>query len=56
VRIGSIAAGLAALAVIGAAPAYADDGSLYSGPAPRPGPDLLYAPAADLPQLHNRAP
>lgn len=27
--------------------------SLYSGPSPRPGPDQLYAPAADAPQLQN---
>ncbi|MEO8687950.1 MAG: glucodextranase DOMON-like domain-containing protein [Solirubrobacteraceae bacterium] len=55
-RIGCIAAGLAALAVIGAAPARADDASLYQGPAPRPGPDILYAPPADAPQLHNSGP
>jgi hypothetical protein len=28
-------------------------GSLYSGPAPRPGPDILYEPLADAPQLEN---
>jgi len=28
-------------------------GSLYSGPSPRPGPDLLYAPPAVAPQLQN---
>lgn len=27
--------------------------SLYAGPSPRPGPDLLYAPLADAPQLQN---
>src|SRR5215212_4822805 len=28
-------------------------GSLYSGPAARPGPDILYAPPASAPQLTN---
>lgn len=27
--------------------------SLYTGPGPRPGPDILYAPAFDAPQLQN---
>lgn len=36
-----------------AATAHADAGSLYSGPAPRPGPDILYAPPASAPQLQN---
>lgn len=45
----------AALTLLGAAPAYADDASLYRGAAPRPGPDLLYAPPADAPQLSNAA-
>jgi dienelactone hydrolase len=36
-----------------ALPATAHAGSLYSGPGPRPGPDLLYAPAATAPQLTN---
>ncbi len=36
-----------------AAPAGAATGSLYSGPGPRPGPDLLYAPPASAPQLGN---
>src|SRR3954453_2183101 len=40
---------LAALAA--AAPASA--ASLYTGPAPRPGPDVLYAPPASAPQLEN---
>jgi hypothetical protein len=39
-----------------AAPAFADDASLYRGPAPRPGPDLLYAAPAAAPQLTNAAP
>ena len=48
-----LVAGLVALVV--AAPARADDGSLYRGPAPRPGPDILYAPPAVAPQLQNTA-
>ncbi len=28
-------------------------GSLYQGPAPRPGPDILYRPPAQAPQLEN---
>jgi hypothetical protein len=36
-----------------AAPAAADPGSLYTGPGPRPGPDILYEPVADAPQLDN---
>ena len=27
--------------------------SLYAGPAPRPGPDVLYAPLAEAPQFRN---
>jgi C-terminal binding-module, SLH-like, of glucodextranase len=48
----------AALVVAGAtaASARADDASLYRGPAPRPGPDILYAAPADAPQLRNAAP
>jgi len=30
--------------------------SLYGGPAPRPGPDILYAPPAVAPQLTNASP
>src|SRR2546429_868221 len=50
---GSAAA--AAVAVLAAVPAAASGAwhSLYSGPGPRPGPDLLYAPAATAPQLTN---
>ena len=40
---------LAALAT--ALPAHA--GSLYTGPGPRPGPDILYRPLAKAPQLTN---
>ena len=36
-----------------AAPAAPLYHSLYGGPAPRPGPDLLYQPLADAPQLQN---
>ncbi|HKN94211.1 MAG TPA: glucodextranase DOMON-like domain-containing protein [Thermoleophilaceae bacterium] len=42
---------LCALAI--AAPAGAATGSLYNGPGPRPGPDILYAPPANAPQLQN---
>jgi hypothetical protein len=37
----------------GAASAAADAASLYRGPAPRPGPDILYSRAARAPQLTN---
>jgi dienelactone hydrolase len=43
--------GLLLLALAVASPASA--GSLYSGPAPRPGPDILYRAPADAPQLDN---
>ena len=46
-------AGIAAVLAMTAASARADDASLYRGPAPRPGPDILYAPAATSPQLQN---
>lgn len=36
-----------------AAPVLPSYHSLYSGPGPRPGPDLLYQPLADAPQLQN---
>ena len=52
-RIGRITAGVVAVAAVAVAPARADDASLYRGAAPRPGPDILYAPPADAPQLHN---
>lgn len=44
------------IALLAATPALADDASLYRGPAPRPGPDLLYAGPAEAPQLTNAAP
>jgi hypothetical protein len=37
---------LLGLALLGTATAGADSASLYQGPGPRPGPDLLYAPPA----------
>ena len=42
----------AALLLLPAA-AGADPTSLYQGPGPRPGPDILYEPVADAPQLQN---
>ena len=47
--------GLAAVVALGAAGA-AHAASLYDGPGPRPGPDLLYAGPAAAPQLANRPP
>ena len=46
---------LCAVAVVGIAltPGAARAGSLYSGPGPRPGPAILYAPLAKAPQLQN---
>ncbi|MDX6642747.1 MAG: hypothetical protein QOD76_709, partial [Solirubrobacteraceae bacterium] len=48
-------AALAVSAVALALPssAFGDSTSLYTGPGPRPGPDLLYAPLANAPQLQN---
>jgi hypothetical protein len=43
----------AALGSTWALAATAHAGSLYSGPGPRPGPDLLYSAAAPAPQLSN---
>ncbi len=42
---------LAAIALSGGAATAS--GSLYEGPAPRPGPDVLYRPLAKAPQLQN---
>ena len=48
---------LALLAVVAAmVPGTAGAASLYTGPAPRPGPDLLYAKRPVAPQLTNRKP
>src|SRR5690242_2406334 len=41
------------LALGGAGVARADDASLYRGPGPRPGPDILYAAPVQAPQLTN---
>jgi len=46
----------AALAAAAGSPALAQAGSLPSVSGPRPGPDLLYAPAVDAPQLTNAGP
>ncbi len=55
-RCAAVAA-LAATAVLAPASAQAANaGSLYSGPKPRPGPDLLYSKPAKAPQLKNRGP
>src|SRR3954466_13096910 len=48
------AALIALLFSLAAAPA-ADAGSLYTGPGPRPGPDILYQKPATAPQLTNGA-
>ena len=50
----ALAGALAALVLAAASPAAAR--SLYSGPGPRPGPDLLYAKPKAAPQLSNRRP
>jgi C-terminal binding-module, SLH-like, of glucodextranase len=44
------------VATLCATPAIAHADSLYTGPGPRPGPDLLYSPATPAPQLTNAAP
>ena len=45
-----------AFAAIAALPCSAQADSLYTGPAPRPGPDLLYEGRPVTPQLTNRKP
>src|SRR3954464_3937806 len=40
-------------ALAGSSAASADSSSLYHGPGPRPGPDILYEPPATAPQLTN---
>src|SRR5215213_3482644 len=50
---GRICALVAAIAVLSAMPASVEAAGLYSGPAPRPGPDILYADAPRAPQLEN---
>jgi hypothetical protein len=42
--------------LVGASSAVAATGSLYTGPGPRPGPDILYRPPANAPQLSNAGP
>jgi dienelactone hydrolase len=51
-----VAATVVLMVLVAAAPARADRASLYRGPAPRPGPDALYAGPATAPQLTNAAP
>jgi len=49
--------GVALVLMVAAMPGSASAASLYTGPAPRPGPDLLYAKRPPLaPQLTNRKP
>ncbi len=50
----ALAGAVAVLMLAAASPAAAR--SLYSGPGPRPGPDLLYAKPKAAPQLSNRKP
>jgi hypothetical protein len=47
IRLAAVVAALCAL------PSSASAYSLYTGAGPRPGPDILYAPAVDAPQLQN---
>jgi hypothetical protein len=51
----AIVAGAIVAILVTLAPA-ADAGSLYNGPGPRPGPDILYSKAAVAPQLQNVGP
>ncbi|MDQ4124571.1 MAG: hypothetical protein M3134_03080, partial [Actinomycetota bacterium] len=44
---------LALLVALLVVPGSAHAASLYDGPPPRPGPDILYAPPVDAPQLQN---
>ena len=50
-RLVAVVISLALVQAMGATSAAA--GSLYQGPGPRPGPDILYAPLATAPQLTN---
>src|SRR4051812_29521394 len=52
--VGLVAA--CALLLGAATDATAGASSLYGGPGPRPGPDILYAPAPQAPQLQNAGP
>src|SRR3981081_922128 len=51
----AIVAGAIVAILLALAPA-ADAGSLYRGPGPRPGPDILYSKAPVAPQLQNTGP
>ena len=51
--LGALAASTAVALIALAPAASADRASLYRGPGPRPGPDILYAPLAKAPQLTN---
>src|SRR6266576_142402 len=51
----AIGAGAIMAILLALAPA-ADAGSLYRGPGPRPGPEILYSNAPVAPQLANTAP
>ena len=52
-RIAVLATALSALVAMAGAGGAQAANSLYTGPAPRPGPDLLYGPLANAPQLQN---
>ena len=54
VRPGAFILTAAAVLAIAQGSASAATGSLYSGPEPRPGPDILYEPPVVAPQLLNR--
>src|SRR5512132_4225586 len=54
-RVPGAAAALAAVMLVTPAAAAAD-GSLPGGPAPRPGPEILYARPTVAPQLQNAGP
>ena len=45
---------LGAVALVFVPASFAASPSLYHGPAPRPGPDILYRPPAQAPQLQKR--
>src|SRR5438309_4176875 len=51
----AIVAGAIMAILVALAPA-ANAGSLYQGPGPRPGPDILYSKAPVAPQLQNTGP
>ncbi len=51
--MGIVFASVAAVVIALWGGAAAASGSLYQGPPPRPGPDILYRPLAEAPQLSN---